>query len=30
MGERWALGVDLGGTKLEVARVDGDGKVLDD
>lgn len=29
MGERWALGVDLGGTKLEVARVDGDGQILD-
>lgn len=29
MGERWALGVDLGGTKLEVARVDGRGQILD-
>jgi len=29
VGERWALGVDLGGTKLEVARVDGDGRIRD-
>ncbi len=29
MGERWALGVDLGGTKLEVARVDEGGQILD-
>ncbi len=29
MNETWALGVDLGGTKLEVARVDEDGTIRD-
>lgn len=29
MEQAWALGVDLGGTKLEVARVDEDGKVCE-
>jgi predicted NBD/HSP70 family sugar kinase len=25
--EAWAIGVDLGGTKVKVARVDADGKI---
>ena len=29
MRDVWALGVDLGGTKLEVAGVDGRGMVFD-
>jgi glucokinase len=27
--DRWTIGVDLGGTKIEVARVNPDGKILD-
>lgn len=29
MNDRWTIGVDLGGTKLEVARVDEEGKIGD-
>ncbi|NGX58499.1 MAG: hypothetical protein K940chlam3_01406, partial [Chlamydiae bacterium] len=27
--KKWAIGVDLGGTKIEVANVDESGKVID-